>query len=276
MIGGKFNYFYRFSHSRPHTLKSFAPPSDQPSRAMGKKNTNNVISLSSIVTNATLLKMSSEIESLKKNHRETCEMAARAILYALDLKDHYTFGHSVRVAYFSLLTGKKLDLSERELYDLELAALFHDIGKIGTPDHLLNKKNRLNVDEFKVMKQHPEQSYAILHQFEDFEQVATYAKHHHERYDGRGYPDQLKGEKIPLLSRIILIADTFDAMVSSRPYRKRLPYQVAFEELRQFAGTQFDPNLVNVFIEAVMETYQNSENTFELSIVQGKFERDAA
>ena len=242
---------------------------------MRKKNSN-VISLNSIVATTALLKMSNEIESLKREHKKTCEMAARAILYALDLKDHYTFGHSVRVAYFSVVTGKKLNLKEQELYDLELASLFHDIGKIGTPDDLLNRPKRLGSEEFEVMKQHPDQSYDILHQFEEFEQVAIYAKHHHERYDGRGYPDRLKGEEIPLFSRIILISDTFDAMTSSRPYRKRLPYQVAFDELKQFSGTQFDPHIVDIFIKAIGEIYQQSEETFELSILHGRFKKDAA
>lgn len=244
---------------------------------MGKKNSNtNIIPLNSLMTNTALLKMSDEISTLRENHKQTCEMAARAILYALDLKDHYTFGHSVRVAYFSLATGKKLNLHKRELYDLELAALFHDIGKIGTPDELLNKPTRLEAEDFEVMKQHPEQSYDILRQFKDFEQVATYAKHHHERYDGRGYPDQLKGEEIPLFSRIVLIADTFDAMTSSRPYRKRLSYQIAFDELKKFSGSQFDPHLVDIFIQAIEEENRQKSKTFELSIVQGVFEKDAA
>lgn len=228
------------------------------------------------MTTTTLLKMSREIESLKQQHRKTYEMAARAILYALDLKDHYTFGHSTRVAYFSLAAGKKLNLSEKNLYELELASLFHDIGKIGIPDQVLNKPERLVAEEFEVMREHPEKSYQILQQFGDFGEIAIYARHHHERYDGRGYPDQLKGEEIPLFSRIILISDTFDAMTSTRSYRKGLSYQVAFEELRQCAGTQFDPQLVEVFIEALTEIHQQSDETFELSIIQGKFKKDAA
>ena len=243
---------------------------------MRKKKPSNVISLNDSIVAMALLEMSGQIDHLKHKHKQTCEMAARAILYALDLKDHYTFGHSVRVAYFSVTTGKKLNLSEKELYDLELASLFHDIGKIGTPDELLNKPERLVAEEFEVMKQHPKQSYEILRRFDDFEQIALYAKHHHERYDGRGYPGELKGEEIPLVSRIILISDTFDAMTSSRPYRKRLPYQVAFDELKQFSGSQFDPFLVNVFIDAMHDTYQQEGETFELSILQGKFEKKAA
>lgn len=242
---------------------------------MTKKHSN-VIPLKSVVTNATLISMADEIKRLKEKHKKTCEMAARTILYALDLKDHYTFGHSVRVAYFSVITGEELNLSGEELYDLELAALFHDIGKIGTPNELLNKPKHLFPEEFEVMKKHPEESYKILKQFKYFEKIALYAKHHHERYDGRGYPDQLKGECIPLISRIILIADTFDAMTSSRTYRKRLPRQVAFDELRQFSGTQFDPNLVDIFIHALIKAFQQESKTFQLSILDEEFTKDAA
>ena len=242
---------------------------------MRKKNSN-IIPLKSVVTNAALINMSDEIKHLKEKHKKTCEMAARTILYALNLKDHYTFGHSTRVAYFSVVTGKELNLSDDELYDLELAALFHDIGKIGTPDELLNKPKHLIPEEFNVMKKHPQESYKILKQFKYFEKIALYAKHHHERYDGRGYPDQLIGESIPLFSRIILIADTFDAITSSRPYRKGLPRQVAFDELKRFSGTQFDPNLVDMFIYALVKVFQQKSTTFQLSILDQEFAKDAA
>ncbi|MCY4643147.1 MAG: HD-GYP domain-containing protein [Bacteriovoracales bacterium] len=241
-----------------------------------EKKRSNIIALDSLLTTTTLLKMSEEIDHFKRKHKETCEMAARAILYALDLKDHYTFGHSMRVAYFCVEAGKRLSLLEKDLYDLELAALFHDIGKIGTPDKLLNKPTRLVDEEFKMMKKHPVQSYEILRRFEDFEKVALCAKHHHERYDGKGYPDGLVGEEIPLFSRIILIADTFDAVTSSRPYRTGLSHHVAFEELKQFAGTQFDPHLVDVFIKTLTEIGEQRSETFELSIIDGKFKKEAA
>ena len=240
------------------------------------KSNSNIISLNSVILNATFLKMADDINHLKNRHKKTCEMAARTILYALDLKDHYTFGHSVRVAYFSVLAGKELKLSEKELYELELTALFHDIGKVGIPDQLLNKPECLLPEEFDIMKRHPIQSYEILKQFKDFEKIALYAKHHHERYDGRGYPDQFKGEDIPLFSRIVLISDTFDAMTSNRSYRKGLSQNIAFNELKQFSGTQFDPSLVDVFIKALKKAFQEEEETFQLSILQGKFEKKAA
>lgn len=235
-----------------------------------------VISLSGVVIETTILKMAQEIEKLKARQRETCEMAARSILQALDAKDHYTYGHSMRVAYFSLVMGREMGLSEEELYQLELAGLFHDIGKIGTPDKVLLKPTRLDEEEFLEMKKHPERSAQILEGFTSFETIAKCARHHHERFDGRGYPDGLKGEEIPLFSRILLIADTFDAMTSSRPYRKGLSMETAFSELQEFSGTQFDPNIVEVFIKGMNKELSKKEETFYLKIANESFKKDAA
>jgi putative nucleotidyltransferase with HDIG domain len=248
---------------------------------MSKKTKNNnkeaeVISLSEVVTNVALLNLTKENSDLKKEQKKICEMAARTILHALDAKDSYTFGHSMRVAYFSLSLGREIGLSEEELYDLELAALFHDIGKIAVPDSVLLKPSRLTEDEFLKMKSHPSKSAEILEGFTHFDEVAKFAKHHHERWDGRGYPDGLKGEDIPLFSRIILIADTFDAMTSSRPYRKGLDYEIAYAELEEFSGSQFDPELAPAFIRAMKREVAKNEETFELSIIEGTFEKDAA
>lgn len=217
-----------------------------------------------------------EDEKLQNLSRELIEKSARCLLKALDFKDNYTYGHSMRVAFYSLELGKELGLSQKELYNLELAALFHDVGKIGVPDAVLLKPSRLDDQEFLEMKAHPEKSGDILDEFEELKDVARYARHHHERYDGRGYPDSLKGEDIPLFSRIILIADTFDAMTSSRPYRKGLPYDVAFGELMEFAGSQFDPNLVEKFIVAMKKDQIRRQSTFSLNIIAGKFKKDAA
>ena len=217
-----------------------------------------------------------EIENLKKLHKETCEMATRSILHALDLKDHYTFGHSTRVAFFGLILGQEMGLDKQELYDLEMASLFHDIGKIGIPDAILLKSVRLNQAEFKIMATHPAKSAEILKGFKGFEKIARCARHHHERYDGKGYPEGLKGEDIPLFSRIILISDTFDAMTSSRSYRKGLSYEVAFKELRDFAGSQFDPKLVEHFIKAISKDKAKETAVFNLTIIKGGFIKNAA
>lgn len=220
--------------------------------------------------------LEAENKALKLEQKKICEMAARTILHALDCKDHYTYGHSTRVAYFSLTLGREIGLDEDELYDLELSALFHDIGKIGVPDSVLNKPSRLTEDEFLQMKSHPEKSYEILQGFTHFEKVATFAKYHHERWDGRGYPDGLKGEDIPLFSRIILIADTFDAMTSTRVYRKGLDYEIAYEELEEFSGSQFDPDLAKAFVRAMKKEEAKQEKTFTLTIIDGLFKKDAA
>ncbi|MDC1174050.1 HD-GYP domain-containing protein [Bacteriovoracaceae bacterium] len=239
----------------------------------------NVVSLhgnNGISEKKTVESLTKEVNALKAEQKEFCEMAVRSILHALDCKDHYTYGHSMRVTYYSLVLGKEIGLDEEGLYDLEMASLFHDIGKIAVPDEVLCKPARLTEEEFIVMKSHPEKSAEILEGFKPFEQAAKYARHHHERYDGRGYPDGMKGEEIPLFSRIILIADTFDAMTSTRPYRKGLPYEVAFEELHEFSGSQFDPFLVEKFCEAMAREKNKNESTFTLSIIEGEFAKDAA
>ena len=223
-----------------------------------------------------MLSMAAEMEKLKDENGKMAEMMARTILKALDCKDHYTFGHSMRVAYFSLVTGREMGLNEEELKELELSALFHDIGKVGTPDLVLNKPSRLTEEEFTVMKQHPELSYTILNEYPVFEKIALNARYHHERFDGRGYPEGLKGETIPLFARIILIADTFDAMTSTRVYRKGLEHLVAFEELRQFTGSQFDPNCVEAFVSGMAKEALKGEEDFLIPFLNQHFSKNAA
>lgn len=237
---------------------------------------NNIFELPSFSTALSLLGMASQVEALKADNKKISEQAARTILRALDAKDNYTFGHSMRVAYFSLVTGAEAGFNPEEMYELELSAIFHDIGKIGTPDAVLNKPSRLSEDEFLLMKQHPENSFEILKDFACFEKIALNARLHHERYDGKGYPLGLKGDEIPLSARIILIADTFDAMTSTRPYRKGLPYEVAFEELIQFSGTQFDPKLVQLFVEGMRKEALKGEDEFFIPIMERKFNKNAA
>ncbi len=237
---------------------------------------NNVFELPSLNTALSLLGMASQVELLKSENRKISEQAARTILRALDVKDNYTFGHSMRVAYFSLVTGAEAKLSPDEMHDLELSAIFHDIGKIGTPDAVLNKPSRLSEEEFQIMKQHPEKSYEILQDFPMFEKIAISARLHHERFDGKGYPLGLKGDEIPMAARIILIADTFDAMTSTRPYRKGLPYEVAYDELIQFSGTQFDPKLVNLFIRGMRKEALKGEEEFFIPLMEKKFLKNAA
>ncbi len=237
---------------------------------------NNLFELPSMSTALSLMGMASQVEELKSDNKKISEQAVRAILKALDKKDNYTFGHSLRVAYFSLVTGSEAGLSAEEMYELELSAIFHDIGKIGTPDAVLNKPSRLTEDEFQIMKKHPENSFEILKEFPYFDKIANNARLHHERFDGKGYPFGLKGEEIPLAARIILIADTFDAMTSTRPYRKGLPYEVAYEELIQFSETQFDPKLVKLFILGMKKEELKGEKEFFIPLLERSFTKDAA
>lgn len=212
----------------------------------------------------------------KTSKKELFELSIKVLLNTLKCKDDYTWGHSLRVAYLCVSTGQELGFGPEELYELEISALFHDLGKIGVPDHILKKPSRLEDSEFNEMKLHPEKSAEILQDFPIFKEMAINVKHHHERFDGRGYPSGLKGENIPLFSRIILIADTFDAMTSTRPYRKGLPYATAYAELREFAGTQFDPDLVEAFISKMQKEQSKNEDLFELQVVEGQFKKDAA
>jgi len=202
------------------------------------------------------------LENPQFNTRKQSELALRSLLKALDLRDNYTYGHSIRVAHYCLILGSHLLLNPNDLYELELSGLFHDIGKIGIPDHILCKPTGLSSTEFSIMKQHPVMSYEILKNFKNFESISINTKHHHERFDGKGYPEGLQGEAIPLFSRIILIADTFDAITSSRVYRVGKSQEIAFQELLEFSGSQFDPTLVRHFISGMREfTADLSENT---------------
>ncbi|HXH29752.1 MAG TPA: HD-GYP domain-containing protein [Bacteriovoracaceae bacterium] len=237
---------------------------------------NNVFELPSLSTALSLLGLASQVEQLKQENTNLSEQAARTILKALDCKDSYTFGHSMRVGYFSLVTGAEAGLTVEEMRELELSAIFHDIGKIGTPDAVLNKPTRLTEEEFAIMKEHPVQSYQILKDFPHFEKIALNTLSHHERYDGKGYPQGLREEEIPLAARIILIADTFDAMTSTRPYRKGLPYEVAFEELILFSGSQFDPALVKLFVQGMKKEALKGEENFYIPLMDKRFIKKAA
>lgn len=198
-------------------------------------------------------------QSADQNDMLASEIAARSILQALDARDHYTYGHSIRVAHYSMILGQYLSFDEKQLYELELSALFHDIGKINIPLKILCKPGGLTHDEFQIMKRHPEMSYEILKAFKGFQNVAKNARYHHEHYNGKGYPDKLSGDAIPICARIILIADTFDAITSSRIYREGMNSQIAFDEIIQFAGSQFDPNLAKSFVTA-MKNFQQAQN----------------
>jgi len=162
------------------------------------------------------------------------------------------YEHSQKVSYLSYVLGKNLGLDDYQLEQLKLASLYHDIGKTKIPGYIINKPGPLNEAEWKIMRSHAMLGYQILLKDNDLKEIAYYVKHHHERYDGQGYPDGLKKEEIPIISRIIAVVDAFDAMTSNRPYRKALSETDAIQELLLNAKTQFDEKIVKVFINNVL------------------------
>lgn len=177
---------------------------------------------------------------LKMHYMETIEV----LRLAVDAKDEYTRGHSERVATVATIIGRDYGLGEDDLEQLRIAGMFHDIGKIGTADDILLKTESLNKDEFDEIKRHPIKGAMILSAVSMFEDIVPCVRHHHEHYDGQGYPDGLAGEEIELFARIIGVADAFDAMTSDRQYRTHLSLSDAKNQLREGAGTQFDPDVV--------------------------------
>ena len=167
----------------------------------------------------------------------------------VEAKDPYTRGHSDRVSEYSVLIGKKLGLDENTLHILKIGGLFHDIGKIGIPDSILLKESKLSDEEYSQIKNHPMIGVHMLGDAAIFTDILPIVKHHHERYDGRGYPSQLVGDDIPYVARIAAVADTFDAMTSKRSYRNSLPIDVVRAEIERCSGTQFDPNIAKVFLD---------------------------
>lgn len=197
-----------------------------------------------------------EIKRINEMLKESKEQLERAYLdtiqslrYAVEAKDPYTRGHSDRVSEYAVLIGRKMGLPEDEIKTLQIGGLFHDIGKIGVPDSILQKEAKLTDDEYSQIKNHPSIGAHILGEAEAFKDIIPIVKHHHERFDGRGYPSRLSGEEIPLLARITAVADTFDAMTSKRSYRNALDIQYVKEEIERCKGTQFDPKIAKVFLE---------------------------
>jgi len=199
------------------------------------------VQAASVIENATLY------DQLHDTFFSTVNVLAETI----EMRDHYTGGHTRRVRDVSIAIGKNMGLAADELETLRLAASLHDIGKIGIDDNILRKPGRLSSEEFKQIQRHPEYGGEILQHVKGLRHIVPIVRGHHERYDGKGYPDGLKGEEIHPLARIIAVADAFDAMISHRPYRRAMPLDVALAELNDNKGGQFDPHCAASLLDAL-------------------------
>lgn len=190
-------------------------------------------------------------------HRKQMESFNDSIMEAfsecVESKDAYTKGHSQRVALYTKMLAQRLGESKENVKKFYNVALLHDIGKLGMPEAILTKPGKLTPEEFEIVKKHPVRGYEILKNVKIQEDIAAGAHYHHERWDGTGYPDGLKETEIPWVARIISVADTFDAMSSTRPYREKLPITVIAEEIESCSGTQFDPKVVKAFLSLYLE-----------------------
>jgi putative nucleotidyltransferase with HDIG domain len=187
--------------------------------------------------------------------------SVRALANAIEAKDIYTCGHSERVVKYSLIIGKKMNLSTKELDKLKFGGILHDIGKIAIDDEILKKNSALTEIEKEIIKSHPLEGENIISPISFLEEIKPIVRHHHERWDGTGYPDRLFKERIPLLARIVQLADTFDAITTSRVYRNKRNFDTAVEEIQRCSGSQFDPTIVYYFLKAYSDGLITEEAT---------------
>ena len=211
------------------------------------------------------LELSETYNRLEKAYMESIQ----TVRYTVEAKDTYTRGHSDRVSEYSVLIGKKLGLPEEDIKRLRIGGLFHDVGKIGVPDNILQKEGKLTDDEYSEIKNHPSIGAHILSTASIFQDIIPIVKHHHERYDGNGYPGRLKGEDIPFLARIAAVADAFDAMTSKRVYRDSLSLDTVISEFEKNKGTQFDPQIADVFLDILKNEPE------KIKEIQNKYNEEA-
>lgn len=211
--------------------------------------------LKSIDQRKTISDMNIELEDANTKLKKAYLDIVQTIRATVEAKDSYTRGHSDRVSAYSVLLGKHLHLNEDEQEILKIGGLFHDVGKIGIPDTILLKNGKLTDEEYNEIKKHPQIGANILGESELFKNIIPFVKYHHERYDGRGYPEGLAGDNIPYIARIAAVADSFDAMSSRRVYRDSLPKEIVREEIVKNLGTQFDPEIGSTFLDIIDNHY---------------------
>ncbi|MCX4302835.1 MAG: HD domain-containing protein [Clostridia bacterium] len=212
-----------------------------------------------------ITKINQELKDKNQELENAYLESIQTLRYTVEAKDSYTRGHSDRVADFSVLIGKYLNLSEEDLKVLRIGGLFHDIGKIGVPDSILLKEAKLTSEEYSEIKNHPSIGKQILSNASIFKDMIPIVYHHHERFDGTGYPAGLAGENIPLFARIAAVADTFDAMTTKRSYRNALPLDIVRAEIEKCSSTQFDPAITKVFLDILDHHYD------EILDIQNKY-----
>lgn len=196
-------------------------------------------------------KRTAELEESRRKHEILSLQVVKTLASTIDAKDRYTNGHSSRVAKYSKIIAQKMGKSLEEQNEIYFVGLLHDIGKIGIPDSIINKTSKLTDEEFAQIKRHPQIGVGILQNISEMPNIEVGAHYHHERYDGRGYPEGLSGNAIPEIARIIAVADSYDAMTSRRSYRAALPQSVVREEIVKGRGTQFDPLFADMMIEMI-------------------------
>ena len=199
--------------------------------------------------NRDLVQANEDVVNTLQELRSTYGATLKALSTALDSRGSETEGHSHRVVAYTEAMGRQLGLPDREIANLLNGALLHDVGEIGVPDAVLRKPGRLTEDEWAIMKTHPDMGYRMLEHIGFLKDALPTVRHHHERYDGGGYPSRLSGEQVPLSAHIFAVADAFDAMTSDRPYRRACSIEEARREIASCAGSQFDPKVVDAFLE---------------------------